>query len=56
MYESLPGWKDDVSVCRSFGELPEAARRYVERVEELSGVRASIISVGPDRAQTIYRD
>ena len=56
VYESMPGWKEDVSVCRTYGELPEAARRYVERVEELSGAPARIISVGPDRAQTIYKD
>ncbi|MFZ5426767.1 MAG: adenylosuccinate synthase [Thermodesulfobacteriota bacterium] len=55
VYETMPGWSGDVSVCRSFEELPEAARKYIERVEELSGAPVRIISVGPDRAQTIYR-
>jgi len=55
VYESMPGWKEDVSACRSFEELPQAARAYIERMEELSGTTARIISVGPDREQTIYR-
>lgn len=56
VYIELPGWKDvDISNCRSYDELPENARKYVERIEELSGVPASIIGVGPDREQTITR-
>jgi adenylosuccinate synthase len=55
VYETLPGWKEDVSGLRAWDELPEAARRYLTRVEELSGAPARIISVGPDREQTIYR-
>jgi adenylosuccinate synthase len=55
-YVSLPGWKDDISGCRDFGALPEAARDYVKTVEELTGVPVKIISVGPDREQTIIRD
>jgi adenylosuccinate synthase len=56
VYETLPGWKEDVTACRSWEELPQAARNYLTRVEELSGAPVSIISVGPDRAQTIYKD
>ena len=56
VYETLPGWKEDVSSCRSWEELPQAARNYLTRVEELSGAPVSIISVGPDREQTIYKD
>ena len=55
VYETLPGWKQDVSSCRTWEELPREAKAYLVRVEELSGASASIISVGPDRAQTIYR-
>jgi adenylosuccinate synthase len=54
-YETLPGWKEDVTACRSWDELPKAARDYLTRVEELSGAPVRIISVGPDRAQTIYK-
>ena len=56
VYVELPGWKDvDITGCRSYDELPENARKYVEYIEEITGVRASIVSVGPDRDQTIMR-
>ena len=55
IYEELPGWSEDISGARAFGELPRAARRYVERVEELLGVPILLIGVGPGREQTIAR-
>ncbi|MDR1247015.1 MAG: adenylosuccinate synthase [Clostridiales Family XIII bacterium] len=55
-YITLPGWKCDISVCRDFDSLPEAARNYVKTVEEMTGVPVKIISVGPDREQTIIRE
>ena len=55
VYEKLPGWREDISSCASWEELPENTRRYIERVEELMGVKAGFISVGPDRNQTIRR-
>lgn len=55
VYEKLPGWQEDISSCSGWDELPENTRRYIERVEELMGVRAGFISVGPDRNQTIRR-
>ena len=56
IYVELPGWKDvDITGCRSYEELPENARKYVEYIEEITGVPASIVSVGPDRDQTIMR-
>lgn len=55
IYESLPGWDEDISKASSWEELPEAARAYVHRLEELSGARATIVSVGPDRDNTIIR-
>jgi len=54
-YQWLDGWTDDLSVCRSFDKLPEAARKFVERVEDLCGVPIRYISVGPERSQTIVR-
>jgi adenylosuccinate synthase len=56
VYETLPGWKEDVTSCRSWNDLPQAARNYLARVEELSGAPVRIVSVGPDREQTIYKD
>ena len=53
--EYLPGWDADISGARVYRELPEPARRYVARLEELLSVSASIISVGPLREQTIIR-
>jgi adenylosuccinate synthase len=53
VYETLPGWKKDVTGVRKLAELPANARKYVDRLGELLGVRVSVVSVGPDRAQTI---
>ncbi len=53
LYETLPGWKEDVSEARKLADLPAAARRYIDRLGELIGLRVSIVSVGPDRKQTI---
>ncbi len=55
VYEEVPGWKQDISNCRSWKDLPENARRYFERIEALVGVPVSIVSVGPGREQTIVR-
>ncbi|MCE5279868.1 MAG: adenylosuccinate synthase [Planctomycetaceae bacterium] len=53
VYETLPGWSEDITSCRTFESLPPTARAYVERVEQLLGRRVGFISVGPDRQQTI---
>jgi adenylosuccinate synthase len=55
VYETLPGWKEDISSCRSFSELPENARIYIQKIEQILNVPVTIISVGPDREQTIKR-
>ncbi len=55
VYEDLPGWKDDLSRCRSWDDLPAAARSYVRRVEGLLGASISVVSIGPDRDQTLVR-
>lgn len=54
--EYLDGWKEDITGCRSFEELPDNAKAYVRRIEEITGTRVGIISVGPDRSQTIIID
>ncbi len=53
VYETLRGWKEPLSGIRGFDALPENAKRYVRRVEELSGVKVVCVSVGPDRGETI---
>ncbi len=53
VYIEMEGWKEDISGVRNFDELPEAAKAYVRKIEELTGVKVGIISVGPDRKQTI---
>lgn len=53
VYEELPGWKEDTSGARKLEDLPENARKYLERIKELTGVEISIVAVGPKRSQTI---
>ncbi|MBM4415020.1 MAG: adenylosuccinate synthase [Chloroflexi bacterium] len=53
IYEELPGWREEISHVRTFGDLPPAARAYVQRVEQLLGVPVDMISVGPEREQAI---
>jgi adenylosuccinate synthase len=55
VYEVMPGWSEDITGVRSYPQLPDNARRYVERIEALVGVPIDVISVGPDRDQTITR-
>ena len=55
VYETVPGWKCDVRGIRSFDELPENCRSYIERIEELIGVRISLVSNGPGREDIIER-
>lgn len=53
IYEYFDGWNESISDAKTLGELPENARKYVYKLEELSGCRISAIGVGPDRDQTI---
>ena len=53
VYEEMPGWKENTRGARRWEDLPENARRYVERLAELSGAPIDIISSGPDREETI---
>ena len=53
VYEELPGWKTDITGAKTFDELPENARTYVQRLQELAGCPIVIVSVGPRRDQTI---
>ncbi|MEU4564368.1 adenylosuccinate synthase [Actinoplanes sp. NPDC023936] len=53
--ETLPGWKQDISGCRTFDELPKEAQGFVEFVEQRIGARISIVGVGPGREAVIER-
>jgi adenylosuccinate synthase len=55
IYEDFPGWTEDIHDVRSLGDLPENARRYVSALEEQAGVPIVLLSVGPERTQTIER-
>ncbi len=56
VYEEHAGWSEDISGARTIGDLPAAARRILDRVTELAGCPVVIVSVGPDREQTIVAD
>jgi len=55
IYETLPGWHQEITAVQRFKDLPPAAQTYVRRIEELAGVPATYVSVGPGREQTIVR-
>ena len=55
VYEALPGWSEDITSARRWDDLPGAARRYVEFLGDQVGVPVSIVSVGPERTQTIAK-
>lgn len=56
IYESMPSWTEDITTAEIYEDLPQKARDYVERLEDLLGVDISAVSVGPGREQTIFRD
>ncbi|MDO5581038.1 MAG: adenylosuccinate synthase [Planctomycetia bacterium] len=56
VYETVPGWSEDLSGIRSFQDLPQAAINYINKVSESVGKPVSIVSVGPGREQTIFRN
>ena len=56
IYETLDGWQDDITECGTYAELPDAARGYVDRVEAILARPVGVISVGPDRRQTIFHN
>ena len=53
IYEEMPGWQEDISHARKLDQLPDRAKAYLKRIEELTEVPFSIISIGPAREQTI---
>jgi adenylosuccinate synthase len=55
VYADLPGWMEDLTSIREWGDLPDNAQKYIEVIESLLGIPVTIISVGPERSQVIRR-
>ena len=55
-YEELPGWREDISECRSMADLPQAARDYLDWMAEQTGVPVVLVGVGPGREQTLWTE
>ena len=53
VYESLAGWQEDIEKVREYDELPVQAKDYIKRIEDFTGIPADIVSVGPDRVETL---
>ena len=51
--EAMPGWSEELTQVRTLSDLPANARKYIDRIRELVGLPISMVSVGPDRDQTI---
>lgn len=56
VFTVMEGWKEDISSCRTFEDLPEAAKKYVTFIEEETGVPVGLVGVGPGREETILRN
>jgi adenylosuccinate synthase len=54
VYETLPGWREEIGGCRTLDELPSNARAYLQCIEQYVGVPIRLISVGAGREQTIW--
>ncbi len=54
VYEELPGWKQSTHTAKKMSQLPLPARKYVNRISELTGAKLSLVSVGPARGQTLF--
>jgi adenylosuccinate synthase len=53
IFEDLPGWAEDITGVRATGDLPQATRNYLSRIEALIGIKISMASVGPERDQLV---
>lgn len=53
VYEEMPGWDEDITKVRQFDDLPRKARNYIRHIEDITGVEPAIVSVGPDREETL---
>ncbi len=56
VYITMPGWKEDLNGVKDLSQLPEKAKSYLKKLEELVGIPISIVSIGPDREQTLMKE
>ena len=56
VYETIPGFTEDISGCRNFDELPASCRSYIAELERLCGCRITMVGVGPGRDQNLVRE
>jgi adenylosuccinate synthase len=54
VFETLPGWQQDITKIRKMADLPQTARDYLARISQLIGRPVEVVSIGPDREQTIF--
>ena len=54
VYEEITGWKEDITMIKTFNELPQNFRNYINFLEDSLDIKIKIVSVGPDRKQTIF--
>jgi adenylosuccinate synthase len=55
VYTELPGWKENITGIREYSGLPEDLKKYIKFIEDQTGVPVTMVSVGPDRKETIFR-
>ncbi|MEZ5162317.1 MAG: adenylosuccinate synthetase [Fimbriimonadaceae bacterium] len=53
VFETMPGWSEDISSAKSWDDLPETVQNYIQFIEKFTDTPAAILSIGPDRDQTI---
>ena len=56
MYTEVPGWYEDITGIREFNKLPENLKKYIDFIEKHTGIPVTMVSVGPDRKETIFRN
>jgi len=56
IYETLPGWQEEITDVRRIEDLPENAKSYLQRISQLVGRPVEVVSVGPDREQTMFAE
>ena len=54
IYRTVPGWKKDITCVRKLADFPKTARAYIDTISELLDLPVTIVSIGPDREQTVF--